>query len=165
MFREPSLIRPAFAGIGLLLSAIVLASCGGSDGASKEDFITEADGICAEFRAIADERTPIFEAAIDRGDFAAAADEFDGITDETERVIAEIDQLEVPEGDEQTIDEWLELGREQVVVAGEVSDAIRARDAQAINAGVEEGEELSTQADEIADDYGMVDCGSAGDTA
>jgi hypothetical protein len=161
----PNLTRPVCAGIAILLTAALVSACGGSDGPSREEFIVDADAICAEFRTTADERTPIFEAAVDRGDFDAAADEFDGITAETEKVIAEIDDLEVPEGDEETIDEWLQLGRDQVVVANEVSDAIRARETEAINAGVAEGEDLSARADEIADDYGMVDCGSAGDTA
>lgn len=159
-------IRPVAAGLGVLLAAGTLAACGGDDSGelSKDEFIAQADEICADFSASADERDADFETAIDEGDFASAADQFEGIAAEIEKAIDQIDELEPPAEDRATIDEWLQLGRDQVAVAGDVADAIREEDVEAISAGVAEGERIETEADAIADEYGMSDCGSAGDT-
>ena len=151
----------AFGVCALLLSA-VFAGCGGSEAPSKEDFIVQADQICADYTATADASDAEFQAAIDSDDFEGAAQLFEETTAEITSSLDEIEEIGVPEGDEETIDEWVALGREQVVIAGDIADAIRAEDGPAIEASVAEGEALQSEADAIADEYGMVDCGSAG---
>jgi hypothetical protein len=156
--------RFASVALGLVLCGTLFAACGGdsSDAPSKEDFITQADQICADYTASADAKDAEFQAAIDNGDFEGAAVLFEETTAEITTSLDEIEEIGIPEGDEATIEEWIALGREQVVIAGEIADAIRTEDAPGIQAGLREGEALQAEADAIADDYGMVDCGSAG---
>jgi hypothetical protein len=157
--------RLAALAVGLVLFGTAFAACGGdggSDAPSKDDFIAQADQICADYTASADAKDAEFQATIDSGDFDGAADLFIETTDEITTSLDEIEAIGIPEGDEETIDEWISLGREQVVIAGEIAESIRAEDAPAIQAGLKEGEALQKEADAIADDYGMIDCGSAG---
>ena len=70
--------RIASIGVGAVLLAAVFAGCGGSDddsGAlSKEDFIAQADQICADSIAESQTREADFTAAIEANDLEAAAD-------------------------------------------------------------------------------------------
>jgi hypothetical protein len=157
--------RLASVAVGLVLCGTLFAACGGdsgSDAPSKEDFIAQADQICADYTAGAEAKDAEFQATIDSGDFEGAAVLFEETTAEITTSLDEIEEIGIPEGDEATIEEWIKLGREQVVVAGEIADAIRIEDAPGIRAGLREGEALQAEADTIADEYGMVDCGSAG---
>lgn len=161
--------RIAAIGVGALLLTAVFAGCGGSDDGSgalsKEDFIAQADQICADYTASADASDAEFQAAIESGDFEGAAKLFEETTAGITTSLDDIEALGAPEGDEQTIDEWIALGREQAVIAGDVAESIRIQDAPGITAGVNEGEAVQQEADAVADDYGMVDCGSAGNNS
>ncbi len=157
--------RIALVAVGLVLSGALVLACGGdggSDAPSKESFIAEADQICAEFNSASDARVAEVEALINDGDFEGAADLFLENADRISTALDEIEELGIPEGDEQTIEEWIALGREQAATAEGVAEAIRVEDGAAINAGIEEGETNLAEADAIADQYGMIDCGSAG---
>lgn len=152
----------------LFASAALFAACGGnggSDAPSQEDFIAQADAICAEFNSDSDARVAEVETLINQGDFEGAADLFLENANRISTALDEIEELGIPEGDEQTIEEWVSLGRDQAATAEEVAEAIRVEDGAAISAGIEEGEANLAEADAIADEYGMIDCGSAGNDA
>ena len=155
--------RLASIAVGFVICGTLFAACGGSDAPSRDDFIAQADQICADYTASADAKDAEFQATIDSGDFEGAAVLFEEATAEISTSLDEIEEIGAPEGDEETIDEWIALGREQVVIAGDIADAVRAEDAPAIQASLAEGQALRDEADAIADEYGMVDCGSAGD--
>ena len=156
--------RLAVIGIGALLAAAAVAGCGGDDSGelSKDEFIAQADQICADFNASADADQQEFESLLDQGDFEAAADSFDQTAADSEVALADLEALEPPAEDQATIDEWLAILGEQPGLAEEFSTALRTRDIQAIRALGPEVQRLDADSDAIADEYGMVDCGSAG---
>jgi hypothetical protein len=157
--------RPASLSLAVLLSAGFIAACGGSDAPSKEDFIAEADQICADYNLDAKDKQAEFQSAIDSGDLEGAAQIFEENAAAINDGIDEIEAIGLPEGDEETIESWFDLGRQQADIAGEMADAIAADDGQALDAALAEGDQIQQEADAIADDYGMVDCGSAGNQA
>lgn len=151
-------------GVGTLLVAAVFTGCGGDDSGelSKDEFIAQADQICAEFNEAADADQNEFESLLDQGDFEAAADRFDETAAASEDAHAELGELVPPAEDQATIDEWLAILGEQPALTKEFSVALRAQDFQAIEAMGPEIDSLDADSNEIADDYGMVDCGSEG---
>ena len=158
--------RLAVIGVGALLAAAVFAGCGGDDSGelSKEDYIAQADEICAEFNESSTADQEEFQALLDEGDFEGAADSFDQTAADSEAALADLEALVPPAEDQATIDEWLAILGEQPVITAEFSAALRAQDFDAINAIGPEVEALDAESDAIADEYGMVDCGSAGNT-
>jgi hypothetical protein len=150
--------------VAAVLAAAAVAGCGGDDSGelSKDEFIAQADQICADFNESADADQQEFESLLDQGDFEAAADSFDQTAADSEEALAELEALPPPAEDQETIDEWLAILGKQPALAQEFSDALRARDVQAINALGPEVQRLDADSDAIADEYGMVDCGSAG---
>jgi hypothetical protein len=156
--------RIAVIGVAAVLAAAAVAGCGGDDSGelTKDDYIAQADQICADFNETANADQEEFQSLLDQGDFEAAADNFDQTAADSEAALAELEALEPPAEDQATIDEWLAILNEQPALAEEFSTALRAQDVQAINALGPEVQRLDADSDAIADEYGMVDCGSAG---
>lgn len=161
--------RIASIGVGAVLLAAAFTGCGGSDddsGAlSKEDFIAQADQICADSIAESKTNEEAFLAAINENDLETAADIVADNGDLISEGIDEFEALEPPEEDQETIDEFVALSREQVELSDELADAIRADDGAAVEEISAEGDAIEAESDALADEYGMVDCGSAGDDA
>ena len=161
--------RIASIGVGAVLLAAVFAGCGGSDddsGAlSKEDLIAQADEICADSIGESQTREADFTAAIEANDLEAAADVVAENGEQISEGIDEFEALEPPEEDQETIDEFLALSREQVELSAELAEAIRADDGAAVEEISAEGDAIEAESDALADEYGFVDCGSAGDEA
>jgi hypothetical protein len=166
MIRRSGGTRIAAIGVAAVLAAAAVAGCGGDDSGelSKDEFIAQADQICADFNESADADQQEFESLLDQGDFEAAADSFDQTAADSEEALAELEALQPPAEDQETIDEWLAILGEQPALAQEFSDALRAEDVQAINALGPEVQRLDADSDAIADEYGLVDCGSAGNS-
>ena len=153
-------------GAVLFTGMALVAGCGGdsdSDSGSKEGFIASADQLCADFREQAKTVETEFTDALDAGDLETAAQVFEGQGNAMSDAIDEIESLDVPSEDQATIDEFIALSRDQVDVTLEAADAIRNGDRQAFESAIADGEALEAQSDELADGYGLVDCGSAGD--
>jgi hypothetical protein len=157
--------RLAVLGVGALLAAAVFAGCGGGDDSgelSKDEFIAQADQICADLNETAKADQEEFQALLDQGDLMAAADNFDQTAATSADALAELEALVPPAEDQATIDEWLEILNEQPRLTDEFSAALRAGDVDRIDAIGPEVQSLDAESDAIADEYGMVDCGSAG---
>lgn len=158
--------RIILTGAIVLTGATLLAGCGGdsnSESISKEDFILQADQICAEINAQGDSLKQDFQAAMNAGDLEAAATVFEDQADEASAALDEIEALGVPEGGEDTVEEFIDLSRQNIEKVNEAAEAIRNDDREALDAAVAEGDEIDRQSDELVEAYGMVDCGSAGD--
>ena len=159
--------RLASIGVGAVLLAAAFSGCGGSDDdsgeLSKEDFITQANEICADFNTGSDAAEQEFNAAIQENDFETAGDLFAENASNMEASIDEFAELTPPADDQATIDEFVDLSRQQVDIANELADAIRENDDAAASAASEEGGSLDEQSDAIADEYGLTECGSQGD--
>ena len=161
--------RIAALGVGAVLISAAFAGCGGSDDSgsdalSKEDYIAQSDAICADFNEVADASRGDFVDAAQSGDFEAAAGFIEGTDDESAASIEERKALTPPEEDQATMDEMFELIDQQEELVPDLTAAIRANDQQAIQDVSDQGEGIDDQINAIADDYGFVDCGSAGDS-
>ena len=159
--------RLAVLGVGALVAAAVFTGCGGDDSGelSKDEFIAQADQICAELNATAKADQEEFQTLLDQGDFEAAADNFDQTAATSEDALAQLEELVPPAEDQATIDEWTAILNEQPALTDEFSAALRIQDIDTINAIGPEVEGLDADSDAIADEYGMVDCGSAGNAS
>lgn len=162
-------IRITAIGVAALLVTVAFAGCAGDDDANelltKEQFIVQADQICAQFRADANESEIAFDAAVEEGDLDTAADLLDAHTEQMNVAIQEFAALKPPEEDRETIDEFIALSRLQLEAANEFQVAIRAGDETVLRAADERASALDDEANLIADRYGMVECGSAGKTS
>lgn len=158
--------RLAVLGVTAMTGVVIFTGCGGSDSDSnsKEDFIASADSICAEFRDQSQSMSQEFTKAIQAGDLESAATVFEDQADEMTSAIDELEALDVPDGDEETINQFIDLSRQQVELTKEAAQAIRDGDRNTLDAAVAKGDTLDNQADQAADAYGLTDCGSAGDT-
>ncbi|MGK2932797.1 MAG: hypothetical protein ACSLFD_08515, partial [Solirubrobacterales bacterium] len=94
-------------------------------------------------------------------DFEAASAALTEATDSLEGAIDEIEELGAPEGDEETIDEFIALSRDQVDLNRDAADAAADGDEEALTAASEGIDAAESESDTIADGYGLTDCGSA----
>ena len=87
--------RLAVVGVGALLAVAAFTGCGGDDSGElgKDEFIAQADEICAEFNETAKANQEEFESLLDQGDFEAAADSFDETAVMSEDALAELEEL------------------------------------------------------------------------
>lgn len=158
--------RLALLGVGTVLFTVGIAGCGGGDDEdsgplTKDEYIAQADQICADTKTETDALEPEFNAADEAGDVDGAADILAEGSDITKDAFDEIEALEPPEEDQATIDEFISLSQQQIDLGDQIVDAIRAGDDAAIDDLSAQAEDLEQQSDAIADEYGMVDCGSA----
>jgi len=159
--------RVALASVGLVLVGGTIAGCGGGDSEdeslSKSEYISQADELCAENSANSDELSAQISSALDAGDNEAAADLVEENTEATVAMIDEIDEMVPPEEDQETIDELFAISDEQQGLAGDLADSVRAGDQATTDQIGAELDALNDEFNAIADEYGFVDCGSAGD--
>jgi len=151
--RFRSLVLGAFA----VLVAAVAAGCGGGGGGdrlTKEEYIAQADAICKtaneELDALA-EPTSMEEIASLAGSAIAIQED----------ALAKLRELQPPEADQATLDEALDLVGQQVEIGRQVAEAAKAADQAKIEELIAQIDPLNTQADQIATDYGLVECGKS----
>jgi hypothetical protein len=149
--------------IAAMVAAFVLAACGGDDSPEqpiviptessttgsldKEDFIAEADAICAEANAAINEFA-------DAGQGLTAASE---IADLRQSVIDDLEALGPPEDDRATLDEFLTAMEGQVEAGEKIGLALERQ-----SDTTEFETELQTAKDEAAtaaSSYGFEECG------
>lgn len=161
--------RIAAIGVGVVLITAGFAGCGGSDDDSgsaltKDEFIAQADQICADSATEGREIAAAGQAAFEESDLEAAADSLVETGDLITDGINQMSELTPPEGDEATIEEYLAVSRDQADLSKELAEAVRAEDQDALESISARGDELQAQSDKIADEYGFTDCGSGGDS-
>jgi hypothetical protein len=148
---------------GLLLAA---AGCGGGEAGSesltREEFISQADQVCAGFKAESRATEAAFNEAVRSDDLKAAADLLAMNTEQMGIAVQEFAALVPPEEDKETIDEFVAISRQQVEVANDSLMAVRAGDSEALRSADKTGKSLDAEAARIADAFGMKQCGSAG---
>ena len=149
--------------IAAMVAAFVLAACGGDDSPEqpiviptessttgsldKDDFIAEADAICAEANAAINEFA-------DAGQGLTAASE---IADLRQSVIDDLEALGPPEDDRATFDEFLTAMEGQVEAGEKIALALERQ-----SDTTEFETELQTAKDEAAtaaSSYGFEECG------
>jgi len=160
--------RLALIGAGLVLFTAGFAGCGGDDDSgplTKDEFIAQADQICADTNASTDANEAEFNSAIQSGDLDAAADLVAESNTEIEDAIGQIEDLDAPEEDQATIDQFLSISNDQIELASKLEGAIRDGDNPELKALGAQADQLQKESDTVADEYGFVDCGSAGNDA
>ena len=153
------------AALALALAAVALAGCGGGDegGAatdteaviSKEEFIEQADAICAESGDAQAEAQAVLEAATDAEQTASA---YEGLAEVFGAVDEEIDSLGRPQGDEALIDELSSKQSEVASLVGDLAAAVRAEDQAEAQRIASDIDQLVAETGELIDGYGFEVC-------
>ena len=152
---------PTIGCLALVLTALV-AGCGGEDAPPtlKEDFIAKVDRLCAADDKATEQAAAAFQEAIKDDDYVAAAAVVTDLQTTEAATIAQIEEIDPPEADQFTIDEYISISKQLNELDTEVAAAVKAEDREAYDAAEEEGELLEDRRDRLADDYGFVACGS-----
>ena len=163
-----------FAALALALAAVLLAGCGGSDegGAatdtettettptteatiSKEEFVEQADAICAESGDAQAEAQSALEAATDAEQTASA---YEGLAEVFEAVNEQIDSFGRPQGDEALIDELSSKQSEVASLVRDLAAAVRAEDQAEAEGIASDIDQLVAETGELIDGYGFEVC-------
>jgi hypothetical protein len=141
---------------GLVSSAAlaVAAGCGGSsDRLSREELVSEADAICAQYE---DELESLAQ--------PENIQDLDRLVENAKPIVEsgleELRGLEPPEDLEDQYDEWISRTEENVDRLDELGEAVADRDEQRIGEVVGEIQQTEEEADELAGEIGLQDCAS-----
>ena len=146
----------AAAAVAALALAGVATGCGGGGGderLSKEEYIAQADAICKQ----ANEEIDALGEPSSLEEIATLA--ADAIEIQT-KSLADLRALKPPEADEAKLNEAYALIDQQVGLGKEILEAAEAGDLEKIQEILAEGEPIDDQADAIAADYGLTECGN-----
>jgi hypothetical protein len=120
---------------------------------TKEEYIAQADAICQEADAKID-AVPEPQSTEELAEYGEQVVEIG--QDQLDRLRA----LEPPQTDEGTINEAYDLLEQQLAIATDLIDAAREDDLEQVQELLAQGEQLNDQADQIAEDYGLTECGA-----
>lgn len=133
------------------LAATSLAAC--SDDSSRQDFIAAADEACREAdEDIRDIGAPRVEEGI--LDYVEQAQEISG------DLIADLRELDPPEGDRQRIDRMIDLLERATALLEPLAQATVDRDAAELGRLQQEVQQVTEEISEIAASYGFDVCGA-----
>jgi hypothetical protein len=148
-------MRTRWAALAVLVASALAASCGGGGGdpLTKEEYIAEADAICKD----ANEQIDALGEPQSAEDIAEFAEQAVAIGEEQ---LAKLRALRPPEADEATLNGAYELIEQQLDLARQLGPAAEEGDLARIQELVAEGQRINDEADQIAADYGLEECGS-----
>jgi uncharacterized protein Yka (UPF0111/DUF47 family) len=136
--------------IVVAVALVLIPACSG--GSAKEEFIEQADRLCRE----ADEKTRDVEVPrTPEGlrNFVEQAREISG------ELVRGLRELEVPEGDRDRVEAMLSRIEEAIDLLPELSEAARTKNAERLAELGRRLQQVSSEANRIAQDYGLQDCG------
>lgn len=132
------------------LALVALSAC--SQGPTKEEFIEQADRICRE----ADAKTTDLEPPTSPDDLAGFVTKAQEITEE---LLQDLRELEPPEGDEDVIEDMTNRIEAAMELLPEIQAAAEERQVEEIDRLATELQEEAAEANRIAQDYGLEECG------
>lgn len=144
------------AALAAAVAVAVVAGCGGGGGGdrlTKAEYIAAADAIC---KATNDE----LGALPDPSSIEEVASLAEQAVSIEEDALAKLKELKPPEADQATIDEALGLLEQQVELGRQLGDAAKAGDGAKVQEIVGQIDPINQQANEIATQYGLVECGN-----
>ncbi|HEX5621725.1 MAG TPA: hypothetical protein VFX51_25085 [Solirubrobacteraceae bacterium] len=149
--------------------SVTLVACGDS-GPTREEYIAKADAFCKEHNAEAKERNQKLQ---DIATSAKSEDEFfEKATPELEDGLEwtrdsqeEFKDIEPPEADKETIDKFVAATDEGIDKLEKMVEAARDHDLDRFTDIASEQENIGDRADQIAQDYGLKECGSGSNEA
>ena len=122
--------------------SVALVACGDS-GPTREEYIAKADAFCKERNAEAKERNEKLQQIATE---AHSEEEFKDI--------------EAPDADQETIDKLVAATDDEIAVLEKVVEAAKARDFERFGDLINDQQNIDERANEIAQDYGLKECGS-----
>jgi hypothetical protein len=144
--------------LAALAACLALASCGGGDDGGDEEFLSQANAICAEYGPKIAAIPPPLEDIDEWG--AVGAD----IGDQLEASVNELRLLQPPDDLTDSYAEWIGLRAELLTSMRSVQDAGNLHDEAAVEAGLSALRETQASADELAEEIGLTDCSPTGIT-
>jgi hypothetical protein len=144
--------------LALLCASLVLASCGGDEDEGSDEFLQQANAICAEYGPKIAAIPPPSEDIDEWG--AVGAD----IGDQLEASVNELRLLNPSDELADQYSEWVALRADLLTEMRGVQEAGNIHDEASVEAGLASIAELQTQADELAEELGLTDCTPTGIT-
>jgi hypothetical protein len=142
--------------LGVLCACLLLASCGGDDNKGSDEFLQQANAICAEYGPrIAAIPAPLED--IDEWG-AVGAD----IGDQLEASVNELRLVEPSDELADEYSEWVGLRADLLTEMRGVQDSGNLHDEAGVEAGLATIADLQAQADELAEELGLADCSPTG---
>lgn len=145
-------------GAVVALAAVALAAgCGGGgdgggDRLTAEEFVQQADAICADANQQIDE----LGEPQSMEELATMAAEAVSISEQS---VAALQELVPPEEFQERFDRALELLDQQLELARQLQTAAENGDEAQVQSIADEGEPLDAEADDIAEELGLTECG------
>ena len=142
--------------LALLCACFALASCGGDEDEGSDEFLQQANAICAEYGPRIAAVPPPAEDIDEWG--AVGAD----IGDQLE---ASVNELRLVNPSEELADQysaWVAIRAELLTEMRGVQEAGNIHDEAGVEAGLASITELQGQADELAEELGLTDCSPTG---
>lgn len=144
--------------LALLFACLALAACGGDDNGSSDEFLSQANAICADYGAKIAAIPPPVEGLDEWA--AIAAD----MSDQLEASVNELRLLEPPEDLTDGFADWVGMRADILATMRGVQDAANIHDEPAIESGLATVAEQQTRADALAEELGLADCSPTGIT-
>ena len=143
--------------IAISAAALVLGGCGGGNGGGEEmtadEFRQQADAICAEF-----------EGRLDDLGRPESLDDLQNFVSEAVPIIeegnAQLQELNPPDELQEQWDRAMEINNEQLETVRDLREAVEDGDQARVQELIEAGNESNAEADQLAADLGLEDCGS-----
>lgn len=139
---------------------LAFAACGDDDDdsgpPSRDEFIAQADAICADFQELDEGISADLEAARDGQE---QAEVLRRAVAEAEQSIDDLDALEAPEDGSEQFESYLAAMRDQIAAFDQAADQLEAGDVAAAQRTVTSAEERGAEVRRIAQDYGFEVCG------
>jgi phage-related minor tail protein len=143
--------------IAISAAAVVLGGCGGGNGGGEEmtadEFRQQADAICAEF-----------EGRLDDLGRPESLDDLQNFVSEAVPIIeegnAQLQELNPPDELQEQWDRAMKINNEQLETVRDLREAVEDGDQAHVQELIEAGNEANTEADQLAADLGLEDCGS-----
>ena len=144
------------AALASLCACLALVSCGGDEGGGSDEFLEQANAICAEYGPRIAAIPPPLEDIDEWG--AVGAD----IGDQLEASVNELRLLEPSDDLAKEYSEWVGLRADLLTEMRGVQDAGNLHDETGVEAGLASITEIQARADELADELGLTDCAPTG---
>lgn len=148
MLRAPLLV---------LAAVLALAGCGGGGGGggsgqlTKDEFVSQANAICKQYRA-----------DIDALGEPQSVEDLVGLAEKAvpiaEKVIASLHTLKPPAALQADVDAWLASGDANVGLLTKLRDAAKAGDVAAVTKLGDEGQTNSDKGKKLASKLGLAEC-------
>jgi hypothetical protein len=136
-------------GLGLL---IFVSGCGGDDGLTQEEFISEAEAICEEF-----------DRRVEEVDEPQSADDVERYVNEVRPVVEdglnELTELQPPEELEEQWNELVAMNDQSLEALDDLGQAAVNRDEARLQEIVEEASRRDSESDRVAGEIGLENCG------